>query len=85
MIGSVRHRLEKLEGGNDFHVEFIVVDRRGPEREVYRADAVGLEFIREADETEPAFLERVSTHVSNRRLPGHRGATVVFERSDLLA
>ena len=83
MSQSIQRRLEALEGGSETRVEFIVVDRRGPEREVYRADVMGLEFSREADETEPAFLERVRTYVCDGRLPGRRVATVVFERGDL--
>lgn len=84
MIGSIQRRLEALEGGNESHVEIIVVDRHGPEHEVYRADALGRVFSREADETEAGFLERVRTYLSDARLPSSRSATVVFERRDLL-
>ena len=84
MFGSIERRLEALEGGTESHVEFIVVDRRGSRREIYRADSLGLSFDRAADETELAFLDRIRTHVSAGRVSVRRGATVVLDRSDLM-
>jgi hypothetical protein len=78
MSDSIRRRVEALERGNEPPVEFIVIDRRGTEREVFRADAWGLSFARQAGETEQAFIERIQ---GDARKSG-RGYALVLERDD---
>ena len=88
MSATIQRRVEALESAGAACTDFILILRRFiapgvPPGEATQAQMLGQHFVREPEETEADFIERLRAYAVAHRRPGQMGVQVLMDETDL--